>query len=98
MRTSLLEGRKEERFGEPGNVAHHKRGLTSWKGGRGRSGLGASKRGTSQTKTHSLDGRKSEERVGELENACRPLQTSTHCMGHSRTAETAGVHLHATRH
>jgi len=37
---SLPGGRKrEERFGELGNVARHKRGLTSWRGGRGRSGL-----------------------------------------------------------
>ncbi len=40
MRTHILEGRKrEERVGEPGNMACHKRGLTSWRGGRGRSGL-----------------------------------------------------------
>src|SRR5258707_745519 len=40
MRTHKLEGRKREEWvGELGNVAHHKRGLTSWRGGRGRSGL-----------------------------------------------------------
>jgi len=40
MRTHLLEGRKrEERVGEFGNAAHHKRGLTCWRGGRGRSGM-----------------------------------------------------------
>src|SRR5258707_12659680 len=39
-RTYQLEGRKrEERVGELRNVARHKRGLTSWRGGRGRSGL-----------------------------------------------------------
>src|SRR5216684_1244342 len=39
-RTHILEGRKrEEQVGELGNVARHKRGLTSWRGGRGRSGL-----------------------------------------------------------
>src|SRR5258708_6084610 len=39
-RTQILERRKrEERVGEPGNVARHKRGLTSWRGGRGRSRL-----------------------------------------------------------
>src|SRR5216684_1152220 len=38
--THFLEGRKrEEQVGELGNVAHHKQGLTSWRGGRGRSGL-----------------------------------------------------------
>src|SRR5258708_2296640 len=40
MRTHMLEGRKrEEQVGELGNVACHKRGLTYWRGGRGRSGL-----------------------------------------------------------
>src|SRR5258708_2012356 len=39
-RTHQLEGRKrEERVGELRNVAGHKRGLTNWRGGRGRSGL-----------------------------------------------------------
>ncbi len=36
----MLEGRKrEERVGELGNVARHKQGLTSWREGKGRSGL-----------------------------------------------------------
>ncbi len=40
MRTHLLEGRKrEEQVIELGNMACHKRGLTHWRGGRGRSGL-----------------------------------------------------------
>jgi hypothetical protein len=39
-RTHQLEGRKrEERLGELRNMAHHKQGLTDWKGGRERSGL-----------------------------------------------------------
>src|SRR5258707_1189376 len=39
-RTHELEGRKREEWvGEPGNMAHHKRGLTNWRGGRGRSRL-----------------------------------------------------------
>src|SRR5258708_1945119 len=39
MRTHQLEERKrEECIHELGNVAHH-RGLTDWRGGRGRSGL-----------------------------------------------------------
>src|SRR5713226_5355466 len=98
MRTHILEGRKrEERVGELGNMACHKQRLTSWRGGRGRSGLvsletwhiknkdshaggeeeggaglGAWKRGTSQMRTHTLEGRKREERVGELGNmACQ---------------------------
>jgi hypothetical protein len=37
---SLAGGRKrEERLGELQNVARHKRALTNWRGGRGRSGL-----------------------------------------------------------
>src|SRR5258707_8418502 len=40
MSTHFLEGRKrEERLGELRNVARHKRALTNWRGGRGRSGL-----------------------------------------------------------
>ena len=40
MKTHILEGRKREEWvGELGSVARHKRGLTNWRGGRGRSGL-----------------------------------------------------------
>ena len=40
MRTHSLEGRKrEEQVGELLSVARHKRGLTNWRGGRGRSRL-----------------------------------------------------------
>src|SRR5258708_5523141 len=77
-------------------MARHKRGLTRWRGGRGRSGLvsfkawhvtnedslaggeeeggagwGAWKHGTSQTRTHELEGRKREEWVGELQSMAR---------------------------
>ena len=39
MRTHRLEGRRrEEHVSELGIMAHH-RGLTNWRGGRGRSGL-----------------------------------------------------------
>src|SRR5258708_1945120 len=42
MRTHQLEGRKrEERVGELRNMAGHKRGLTNWRGGRGRRGVGS---------------------------------------------------------
>src|SRR5258707_15699918 len=38
--THLLEGRKWEKWvGELRNMAHCKQGLTSWRGGRGRSGV-----------------------------------------------------------
>ncbi len=40
MRTHLLEGRKREEWvSELQNVACHKRALTSWREGKGRSGL-----------------------------------------------------------
>src|SRR5216684_2582379 len=107
MRTHFLEGRKrEERVGELGNVARHKRALTSWRGGRGRSGLvsletwhvtnehsraggedeggagwGAWKRGAAQKRTHSQEGRKREERVGELGNVARHKRALTRWKG-----------------
>src|SRR5216684_2673549 len=107
MRTHFLEGRKrEERVGELRNMARHKRALTHWRGGRGRSGMVsfetwhvtnehslpggeeeggagwcASKRGTSQTSTHSLEGRKREERVGELRNVARHKRALTNWRG-----------------
>src|SRR5258708_17661027 len=38
--TNQIQGRKREgAVGELGNVARHERGLTNWRGGRGRSGL-----------------------------------------------------------
>jgi len=37
MTAHQLEGRKEKRVRELGNIAHHKRQLTNWRGGRGRS-------------------------------------------------------------
>ncbi len=72
MRTHFLEGRKREEWvGELGNVAHHKQGLTPWRGGRGRSRLVSLEHGTSQARTHRLEGTKKEEQVGELGNmAC----------------------------
>src|SRR5258708_37569688 len=36
---NLQERKKEEQVGKLRNVARHKRGLTNWRGGRGRSGL-----------------------------------------------------------
>src|SRR5229473_2192584 len=78
MRTHQLEGRKrEKRVGELRNVARHKRALTNWRGGRGRSGLVSSESGTSQTSTHFPEGRKREERVGELRNVARHKRALT---------------------
>ena len=57
QRTHQLEGREEEeRVCELGNVVRHKRGLADWGGGKGRGGLVSWKHGTSQTRTHSLEG------------------------------------------
>src|SRR5229473_1642648 len=71
-RTHSLEGRKrEERVGELGNVARHKRGLTNWRGGRGRSGLVSLETWHITTRTHFLEGRKREERVCEPGNVAR---------------------------
>src|SRR5258707_12481027 len=64
MRTYQLEGRKrEERVGELRNVAHHKQGLTSWRGESGRSGLVSSETWHVASED-SLEGRKREEEVG----------------------------------
>src|SRR5258708_38214322 len=68
MRTHSLEGRKREKWvGELRNVAHHKRGLTSWRGESGRSRLVSSETWHIASED-SLEGRKREERVGELRN------------------------------
>src|SRR5229473_2177369 len=76
-RTHQLEGRKrEERVGELRNVAGHKRGLTNWRGGSGRSGLVSSETWHIASED-SLEGRKREERVGELRNVARCKQGLT---------------------
>jgi hypothetical protein len=106
-RTHSPEGRRDEQVGELGDVARHKRGLTNWRGGTGRSGLVSSemwhvtsedsptggeeqggtgwwarkKRGTTQTRTHPLEGRKREERVGELGNVARHKRGLTRWRG-----------------
>src|SRR5258708_483820 len=77
MRTHELEGRKREKWvGELRNVAHHKRGLTSWRGESGRSGLVSSETWHIASED-SLEGRKREERVGELRNVARCKQGLT---------------------
>src|SRR5258708_14911914 len=53
MRTHLLEGgKREEQVGELGNAAHHKQGLTCWRGESGRSGrnIACHKRGLTNWK------------------------------------------------
>ncbi len=106
-RTHRLEGRKrEEPVGELRNVACHKRGLTNWRRGRGRSrlvnsetwhvtnedslaggeeeggaGWPAWKCGMSQMRTHFLEGRNREERVGEVGNVARHKRRLTSWRG-----------------
>src|SRR5258707_1284962 len=106
MTHQLQRRKREEPVGELGNVARHERGLTHWRGGRGRRGggsletgkvengvapgrgkkkrrglggwrgrgegggvgWGAWENGASQTRGFRREGRKREERVGELGN------------------------------
>src|SRR5216684_1685829 len=76
-RTHQLEGRKKEEWvGELRNVACHKRGLTNWRGGRGKSRL-VSFEMWHVASEDSLEGRKREERVGELRNVARCKQGLT---------------------
>src|SRR5258708_22854726 len=81
MRTHALEGRKrEERLGELRNVARHKRALTAWRRGRGRSGL-VSFETWHVTNEHSLTG--GEEEGGAAWGSFKPrtLQTGNQQIG-----------------
>src|SRR5216684_500535 len=62
---------REERAGELGNVARHKRGLTSWRGGRGRSGLVSLETWHVTNEDSPTGGGKRKERVGEIGNVAR---------------------------
>src|SRR5229473_3386833 len=81
-RTHSMEGRKrEERVGEIGNVARHKRGLTPWRGGRGRSML-VSLETWHVTNEDSLPGGEEEEEgVGEIGNVARHKRGLTNWRG-----------------
>src|SRR5258708_31795618 len=72
MRTYFLEGRRREGgVGGVGSVARYKRELTTWGGGRGRSGLVSSEMWHVTNEDSLPGGRKREERFGELGNvAC----------------------------
>src|SRR5258708_38706092 len=102
MRAGLLEGKmREERVGEVGNVARHKRGLTSWRGGRGRSGLVSLETWHITTRTHFLEGRKREERVGEPTNVARHKRGLTSWRGGRRGRRVVTLdtrHIRATNH
>ena len=79
MKTHLLEGRKrEEQVGELRNVACHK-GLTDWRGGRGRNTFVSSETwqvtnedslpgGEEEGGGHRMEGREREVRIRELGN------------------------------
>src|SRR5258707_3649722 len=99
----MEERKREERVGELRKVEGHKRGLTDWRGGRGRSelvsfetwqvtnqdsptggegeggaGWRASKRGTSQTRTHFPGGREKGELDGSLHKLAPHQRGTTH--------------------
>src|SRR5258707_15819747 len=80
MRTHSLEGRKrEERLGELRNVARHKRALTAWRRGRGRSGL-VSFETWHVTNEHSPTGGEEEGGAGWWGSKRGTSQRSTHKM------------------
>src|SRR5713226_7822006 len=81
MRTHQLEGRKrEERVGELRNVGGHKRGLTNWRGGRGRSEL-VSFKTWQVTNEDSPRGGEKEGGVGGRPQKRGTLQGRTHLRG-----------------
>src|SRR5258708_13911953 len=78
MRTHSLEGRKwEERVGELRNVARHKRALTRWRGGRGRSGMVSFETWHVTKDNQPLAGRKRGDRGGSLPNLATHKTKST---------------------
>src|SRR5260370_783589 len=80
-RTHFLEGRKmEEQVGELRNMARHKRGLTNWRGGRGRSGL-VSFETWHVTNEDSLTGGEEEGEGGGRAQKGGMLQARTHLRG-----------------
>src|SRR5258707_11190956 len=97
MRTHSLEGRKrEERLDELRNVARHKRALTNWRGGRGRSGL-VSFESWHVTNEHSRTG--GEEEGGAALGASNrgTAQTSTHHQAGRERGERGGIQRHVAR-
>src|SRR5229473_367225 len=68
-RTHQLEGRKREEWvGELRSIACHKRGLTCWRGGKGRSGLVSFETWYVINEDSPTGGEEREERVVELRN------------------------------
>src|SRR5216684_2977872 len=84
MRTHQLEGRKREEWvGELQNMARHKRGLTNWRRGRGRSGL-VSFKAWHVTNENSLTGGEEKGGAGWRAQKCGTLQTRMHQQGGGR--------------
>src|SRR5258708_14612793 len=97
MSTHCLEGRKtEERLGELRIVARHKRALTSWRGGRGRSGL-VSFETWHVTNEHSQTGGEEQGGAAWTTSNRGPAQTSTHQHGGKKTSESHGAHPNRAR-
>src|SRR5216684_1892316 len=98
MRTHSLEGRKRgEQVGEFENMARQKRGLTDWRGGRGRSGLVSSETWHVTKRDSLAEGENREERVGELRNMARHKRGLTPWRGgreRSRVGELGNVACH----
>src|SRR5258708_6724357 len=98
MRTHQLGGRKrEERVGELRNVAGHKRGLTNWRGGRGRSGLVSSET-WEVINEDSLTGGEEEGGAGWSASKGGRVQMRTHRMEGRKREEREGGDRREGRH
>src|SRR5258708_3374014 len=92
--THQLERRKrEEPVGELGNVARHKRGLTNWRGGRGRSRL-VSLETWHVTNRASMPRGEEQRAAGLLGWKPRTSQTSTHILDVSTSQQPVSEHGH----
>src|SRR5229473_1035896 len=79
-RTHQLEGRKrEEWLGELRNMAHHKQGLTDWKGEKGRSSLVSFETWRIINEDSPTGGE--EEQLGELRSVAHHKRGLTHWRG-----------------
>src|SRR5260370_24671628 len=98
MRTHIVEGRKREEWvGELGNVACHRRGLTSWRGGRGRSGLVSLERWHIANKD-SLPGGEEEGGAGWRAWKRGTSRTRTHKLEGRKREEQVGELAHVATH
>src|SRR5713226_7034052 len=96
--THSLEGRKrEERVGELRNAARHKRALTHWRGGRGRSGL-VSFETWHVTNEHSLAGGEEEGGAGCLASKGWTSRSSIHLLERRKREERVCELRNVARH